>query len=105
MNQVLNANHRQIEKELSNIDNLYFILMNKINKEYKNTKRRKILKSSPLSGNKYKIKDINIGPYKNSYISKIPYELKYKLLNDIMLKKYCDLLIFLYQNLILYKKN
>nr|QDY51897.1 hypothetical protein 1_282 [Mimiviridae sp. ChoanoV1] len=88
---------RQIEKELEIINNLYLIMIKKINLSYKNIERRSILKTSPLSGNILKIKKININD--KNYKSKVPYELKYKLMNNIILKKYCNLILILYKRL------
>ena len=87
----------QIEKELEIINNLYLIMIKKINLSYKNIERRSILKTSPLSGNILKIKKININNKNNN--AKVPYELKYKLMNNIILKKYCNLILILYKRL------
>ena len=88
---------RQIEKELEIINNLYLIMIKKKNLSYKNIERRTILKTSPLSGNISKIKKKNIDNKNNN--AKVPYELKYTLMNNIILKKYCNLILILYKRL------
>jgi len=86
---------KHIEKELEIINNLYLIMIKKINLSYKNIEKRRILKTSPLSGNISKIKKINIDNKNNK--AKVPYELKYTLMNNIILKKYCNLILILYK--------
>jgi hypothetical protein len=72
-------------------------MIKKINLSYKNIERRSILKTSPLSGNISKIKKKNIDNKNNN--AKVPYELKYTLMNNIILKKYCNLILILYKRL------